>query len=278
MRPLAPVDTIPLFRPLLAELLGLLRGLSPDDWERRTVAGSWRVADVATHLLDGDLRRLSATRDGHALTRGLAISDTRDVLALVNGLNATGVAWGARLSRGLLVDLLAVSGEWIVTHFGTLPPHGRAAFSVAWAGEDASENWMDVGREYTERWHHQMQIREAVGARGLLEERWLTPVLELSLRALPRAYAAVEAPEGTAVEFAVYGRPEGTWTVARNGGAWVLGAGADERAAARVVALPEHAWKLFFNALPRDRALAALEISGDPRLVDPLLRARAVMV
>jgi hypothetical protein len=43
---------------------------------------------------------------------------------------------------------------------------------------------METGREYTERWHHQMQIREAVGAPGLLERRWYQPVLDLSVRAV----------------------------------------------------------------------------------------------
>jgi hypothetical protein len=52
-----------------------------------------------------------------------------------------------------------------------LPPHAEAPFGVAWAGETRSANWLDTGREYTERWHHQMQIRDAVGAPPLLERR-----------------------------------------------------------------------------------------------------------
>ncbi len=36
--PLPSRDVAPLFRPLLAELLLLLRGLGPRDWERQTVA------------------------------------------------------------------------------------------------------------------------------------------------------------------------------------------------------------------------------------------------
>ena len=41
------IDTAPLFGPLHAELLALLRGLSADDWQRPTVAGRWLVRDVA---------------------------------------------------------------------------------------------------------------------------------------------------------------------------------------------------------------------------------------
>src|SRR5689334_7783825 len=61
------IDTRYLFAPLHAELMSLLRGLTPDDWERPTLARAWRVRDVAAHLLDTQLRRLSGHRDGHLL-------------------------------------------------------------------------------------------------------------------------------------------------------------------------------------------------------------------
>ena len=59
MEPLSPVYTADLFAPLGAELVSLLRGLGESDWTRPTLAGAWRVRDVAAHLLDGDLRKLS---------------------------------------------------------------------------------------------------------------------------------------------------------------------------------------------------------------------------
>ena len=67
---LSPLDTAPLFPELHAELLSFLRALEPADWERPTVAGAWRVRDVAAHLLDGELRTLAAHRDGHPRTEG----------------------------------------------------------------------------------------------------------------------------------------------------------------------------------------------------------------
>ena len=67
MEPLAPIYTAELFRPLHRELIALLRGLDSDRWVAPTIAGSWRVRDVAAHLLDGDLRKLSGGRDGHRL-------------------------------------------------------------------------------------------------------------------------------------------------------------------------------------------------------------------
>ena len=59
MRPLPPTYTTHLLAPIHAELVGLLRSLSPSQWLQPTGAGQWRVRDVVAHLLDGDLRRLS---------------------------------------------------------------------------------------------------------------------------------------------------------------------------------------------------------------------------
>jgi hypothetical protein len=44
-----------------------------------------------------------------------------------------------------------------------------------------------------------MQIRDAVGAPGLLEPRWLDPLLDLSVRAFRRAYRTSRRPSGRAV-------------------------------------------------------------------------------
>ena len=61
-----PILVSHLFRELHGHLLDLLRSLSPEDWHRPTVCSAWCVKDIASHLLDGDLRRLSIQRDGYS--------------------------------------------------------------------------------------------------------------------------------------------------------------------------------------------------------------------
>lgn len=278
MEPLAPRDVAPLFRPLLDELLALLRGLAPGDWNRTTMAGEWRVRDVAAHLLDSDLRKLAICRDGHAIPTYRPIETERDLASFINGLNATGVAHAARLSPRVLTDLLEVSGGWIVDLFTSLPPHGPAIFPVSWAGERESENWMDIGREYTERWHHQMQIRDAVSAPLLLDPRWMEPLLEFSVRALPHAYNGVAAPAGTTVTVRVHGQSDGAWSLVRADEAWTIVRGQPSSPAATASLDADTAWRLFYNALSMDDATARIRVSGDDRLVQPLLRVRSVIV
>jgi len=277
---LTGLDTTPLFPPLHAELIALLRGLSDADWVRPTLARSWRVRDIAGHLLDGDLRKLSFGRDGHPVPAvSLALEPSfADIVQLIDGLNATGVAYAARLSPRLLTDLLEVSGRWVSDFVAALPPEADAHFPVAWADEERSTNRMDIGREYTERWHHQMQIRDAVGAPGLLQRRWFEPLLDLSVHAFRRAYKQVAAPDGTVVHFEVGGESDYVWSVARADSAWSVTRGRLPQAAATLRTDADTAWKLLYNALPRDTMRSRVTVTGDTRLVEPMLAARSVMV
>ena len=278
MRPLEPGDYAHLFPGLHAELLALLRGLRRDDWQRSTWAPEWTVRDVVAHLLDGDIRRLSLQRD-HVALRAPAgdMSDYRALVRYLDDLNAEWVRVAARISPALLVDFLAVTGPQTCELFASLDPGGRAIFPVAWAGEDLSANWLDVGREYTERWHHQQQIRDAVGAPALTARPWLHPVIEISLRALPRAYRGAEAPIGSAVTFDIAGDAGGFWALVRETNGWGLFVGEAPAPVARVTMQAETAWKAFFRAAPERQLVEALRVSGDERLGLLFLEVAAVM-
>lgn len=68
--PLLPLFVADLF-PLVSErTVALLRELSDEEWNLPTVSSKRRVRDVASHLLDGSLRRLSLHRDGYRAPDG----------------------------------------------------------------------------------------------------------------------------------------------------------------------------------------------------------------
>jgi hypothetical protein len=275
---LEPVYTAQLFAPLHAELVALLRGLDQTDWKRPTLAGSWTVHDVAAHLLDGDLRKLSAHRDGAVPSPDAPELSFRDLVALINSLNREGVRHFGTMSSRVIVDLLEVTGRWVCEFVDSLDPHARAVYPVAWAGEAVSENWMDTGREYTERWHHQMQIRDAVAAPVLYGRMWLRPVLQLSVRAFPTALADVGAGAGTSAVYSVSGEGGGTWSVCRRGSGWEVLEGEVAAPQARIDVDEDTAWRMFFNALTPKQRSARVAESGDTALTARLLAARAVMV
>jgi hypothetical protein len=257
--------------------VALLRDLDDENWAKPTVAGPWRVRDVVAHLLDGDLRKLSGGRDGHQVT-ARSVSSFAGIVDLINELNAGGVKYVERLSPRLMTDLLEVTGAWVSTYVAELPAHAPSHIAVAWAGEERSENWLDTGREYTERWHHQMQIRAAVGAPKLLERRWLHPVLDLSVRAFRPAYRETAASIGTTVVFQVNADEEHAWSVVRMASGWDVMRGRAADAAATLTTDADSSWKLLFNALSSDSARARVAITGDHKLTEPMLRSRAVMV
>ena len=146
-------------------------------------------------MLDVHLRKLSGGRDGYRSTRPVSPSFA-DITAFINEMNAGGVGYSTRLSPRVMTDVLDVAGRWVADFAMSLAPDETAYISVLWAGEEQSANWMDIGREYTEFWHHQMQIRDAVNAAPLLQRRWLHPLLDLSVRAFPRAYAGRDGADG----------------------------------------------------------------------------------
>jgi uncharacterized protein (TIGR03083 family) len=271
-------ETVELFLPLQRELVGLLRGLAAEDWARPTVARGWTVKDVAAHLLDTDLRRLSARRDAHSPAPPVGGGpDYAELVAFINRLNAVWVESMRRVSPRVLTDLLEWAGPQVAEVFASLAPDGEAPHSVAWAGEARSANWFDVGREYTERWLHQQQIRDAVGAPGLVARAWLYPVLDIFLRALPRTYGEVNRPAGSSIVFQIEGEAGGVWTLRRGRPAWELLAGASRDRDAQLRFSQDTAWRLLSKGMSREVARERIEVSGDQTLAEPFLGALAIM-
>lgn len=277
MQPLPILNTAPLFPILDAHLGALLRSLSPDDWERPTLAPQWRVRDVALHLLDGSLRTLSMLRDGHFGAGAPASPAYPDVVDYLNRLNNEWVAAGQRFSPAILTWLLEVSGPAYNAYVSSLDPLAPAVFSVAWAGEETSLNWFHVARDYTEKWHHQQQIRQAVGQEApLLTPELYGPFLSTCLRALPHHYRHAPAAEGTVVALAITGLNE-TWYLRRTAEAWDLGTGYTGDVTTQLTLDGAVAWRLFTKSLPRELATRHLQVSGDPALAEPLYSLVTVM-
>ena len=276
LRPLAPVLLLDRFAPLHAELIALLRGLGPDDWHRPTVCALWSVRDIVAHLLDDDLRRLSFHRDGQP-PPAAAIDSEASLVAFINRMNAEWVGVARRMSPRVLVDLLEVTGPWVEGLFRSIDPDAPGHWSVAWAGEDHSAHWFDVGRDYTERWLHQQQIRDAVGAPPLTARPWLHPVLDLFVRALPHTYRDTPAPKGTMVHLAIEGPAGGDWTLRRDPGGWRLYAGAGPQPSARATMTDDTAWRLFTKGLDGDTAASRVRLEGDQALGSVVLRVLAIM-
>jgi uncharacterized protein (TIGR03083 family) len=276
LAPMGPVFLADRFPPLHHELVTMLRSLHAADWGRPTACALWAVKDIAAHLLDTNLRRLSFGRDRLDQAPDRAIANYADLVSYLNRLNAEWVVAARRISPRLLTELLDHIGPEVHALFDSLDPYAPALFSVLWAGETTSPNWFDVAREYTEQWLHQQQIREAVGARDLTDREWLGPALDVFVRALPFTYREVEAEEGSSVEIHIDGDAGGAWTLIRGAGGWKLFTGSSKDPAAKVSLDQDAAWRLFSKNLPQS-ARAKIRIEGKRSLGQPLLGSVAVM-
>lgn len=275
MKALEAIVTTELFPELRLHLLSLLNSLAPEEWERPTLARKWTVKDVALHLLGDDIGVLSRRRDGHSLPVD-GISNWHEFVAFIDGLNRVWVEATRRMSTRVLCDFLAFTGPQAEAYFRSLDPFAIGD-PVEWAGPEPQAQWLDIAREYTERWHHQQQIRDATGRPGLYEPRLFAPVLDTFVRAIPHTFRSVDAPDGTLVELDITGDGGGEWVLRRMGNAWELLAGGSPKAEARVELKGEDAWKVFTCGIRGKEALGCAKITGDGALGAKVLETVSVI-
>jgi len=264
-----PILTAHLFEPLHEELMALLGGLDDDDWNAPTVAGAWTVKDVAAHLLDTALGRLSVQRDRYLPPHDPSAAPL-PLGAMIAARNRLAVESSRRLSPRILTQLLELYGREQAAYLQSLDPFADAEWSVSWAGEETSSQWFDTARELTERWHHQQQIRDATGRPPLYDARYFDPVIDTFVRALPYTYRNVDAPEGTAIVLQITEPISRSWTLTRTRVSWSLVQGG-EAAPTVITMIGDTAWRLFTKGLSAEAAAAQVEIDGDERYGRPVL-------
>ena len=260
-----------------AELLKLLEALQPDAWTGATVCPGWSVKDIVAHVLGDDYGILARERDGFRAADSPRSSSWADVVRFVNERNEAWVAAWRRSSPRLLVELLALSGPALRDHYRSLDAEELGP-PVSWAGDRPAPNWLRMAREYTERWVHQQQIRDATGRPGLRQGRWVKPLLDTFAHSLPIALGGIHAPDETAVVVEATGKGGGRWTVARRSGDWRLTSEPSPRQPSAVVTIDvETLWRVYTKAIDPAEARTRAHIGGDESLGSHVLSARAII-
>jgi uncharacterized protein (TIGR03083 family) len=269
-----PILVLDQLEETLAHFLKLLSSLRRNEWERPTPCEGWSVKDVALHLLGVEIGNLSVRRDQFHLAGGT--SSWEEQVSTVNQWNQVWVEAARRISAPHLIELLEFSGQKAYTFFRSLDLF-RLGAPVSWAGPEPQPVWFDVAREYTERWHHQQHIRDAVGKPGLKEPRYLKPVLETFVRAMPHAFRMTTASEGTTITLTIQGDSGGQWTLLQEQDGWGFFQGVASDPDAEIVLDQDVAWRLFTKGIGEEDAGKFVTIKGKRRLARPVFGMTSIL-
>jgi len=271
------IETLHLF-PILDQLLiELLRSLTIEEWNAQTVAKLWKVKDVAAHLLDGNLRNLSTSRDGYFSEKAENINSYQDLVNYLNQLNMSWTDAARRLSPQILIRLLEVSGKEFSEHLHTLDPMAQSLYSVAWAGQESSYNWFHIAREYTEKFLHQQQIRDAVGKPGIMTKELFYPFMDTLMFAFPHTFRNVTAEIGTIVTVNISTEIGGQWNIIKGENVWTLNKEDRGEPFSEITIDPNTAWKLFSKSWKPEQVMDKVEILGDQTFGKQVLNMVAFM-
>ena len=275
MRKPEPLLTAHLLPGLLDDLVDALTSLTPKEWLLPTPCPGWSVHDLAGHLLAGDVGQLSMGRDG--FEAGLVAPDNgAELIVAINHLNEQWVQAMRRVSPRLLTDLLRSTGEEAVTFLQSLDPYAIGPV-VSWVTQEPSPMWLHIAREYTERWHHQQQIREAVNRPLLLGSAWFAPTLATFAYGLPRSFSDFDAPAGTTVRVTISGPSGGVWLVTRTDSMWVLVEDEPVTADAQVTIDEIDAWRMFTKSIDGESLASRVSFEGDQALASRVLETVSII-
>jgi uncharacterized protein (TIGR03083 family) len=277
LEPVLVVDLFPLER---HALLHLLAQLSEEEWQRPTICAGWTVKDLVLHVLGDDIGLLSRKRDTFDPFTGVQnppqLASWDDLVSFLNESNALWVQATRRMSHQLACTLLALTGEELFQYVRALDPFALGD-PVSWAGADPAPVWLDMAREYTERWVHQQHIRDAVDRPGFKDRRFFAPVLQTFVWALPHTFREIYASEGTCIHVLIAGEAGGQWSLRRAHEGWVLGKPASQPVDASVVLDQESAWRLFTKGISKDEAFQKGTFQGNVQLARTVLDTIAII-
>jgi hypothetical protein len=272
------IETLPLFPELNRKLIDLFKTLTIEEWEHSTLFPNWKVRDIAVHLLDTSIRRLSSQRDRHQPELTVSISSYAELARYITSLADRWSSAFTMVSPKIIIELTEEYQNQLVEFLNGLDPYGAAHFPVAWAGEEKSENWFDIAREYTERWHHQMQIRDVLKKAPLYERHLYYPLLDTFMQALPQHFRNEDQKVGCLLCVHVPGESGGKWFLLKNKNSWELLYDVKEKPDTIVQIDHDIAWKIFIKWIDQKTIADKVKITGDEQLGRHLLEMTCIMI
>ncbi len=272
------IDTRELFPEITEALLSLLGSLKPEEWNASTCYPNWKVKDIAAHLIQTATGRLSRQRDSYPSGKTLPSIDFDKLTDIILQSNEDWTSMLRDVSPAILLDIISMTERQLAAFLSSQDLSGRAFFPVTWAGKKEDLNWLDLAREYTERWHHQQQIREAVKAPGIMDPRYLSPVINTLIHAVPFWYEAVEAEMGFRIRIDITGDSGTSRILERREKGWQLTQSGIEKYDELITLTEDTAWRFLMRSITRQEAAGLIQFSSDSHLCTSFLNVKAIMM
>jgi len=270
-----PGDVAELFALERGRLLGLLGTFDESDWRKPSPCPGWTVLGLCCHILGDDLSALARFRDQH---HGTAPPEDLSEAAFIEWIDLLQIEWvqaARRLSPRLVIDLLAWTEPQLIELLTTQNPRAPTGH-VSWAGQGPVPVWLEQVRELSEYWIHRQQLLQALGQVSDLRADLAEPVLNGLRWAYPYRLNQIQASDGDTVSIEISGPVQATWHVVSEARSWSFHRGPGSRCVANLSLNADQAWRLLTNNLsPIDQA--AIQVTGDPQIVDVLRRTRAII-
>jgi len=138
-----------------------------------------------------------------------------------------------------------------------------------------SYNWFDMAREYTERWLHQQQMRDAMKDNQIMTTELYQPFLHIFMQAWPHTMKDVKAEAGAILKTMVTGM--GEWYLKREKTRWKLQGNSEDKITAETIIDSDIAWKLFSKSIRKEEVKEGITINGDQSLGKKVLDMLSVM-
>ncbi len=152
-------DPITTYQEAMTDVIELLGGVTPSQWESPTPCPGWTVADIAAHLIDLDAMVVNGTAVDH--------EPSWDSLPHVKSESSKFTERGVDFRRGTsstdLLEQLTSTSQELIKH---IQLHGLE-FQVPWVkGELSVDQFLSL-RTF-DIWVHEQDIRSALGVPGNL--------------------------------------------------------------------------------------------------------------
>jgi uncharacterized protein (TIGR03083 family) len=263
-----PLDVRPTLVEERRDLLALLEALNPEQWCAPTEVPGWTVKDLALHILDDDLGWLSRGRDSDPSGR-LTIEDPSEFVDALAAKNQRWIDGASGLSLPVAAGLLEWAGRQMDDYYATMDLAGEGR--VAWASDGLVPIWFDIAQDLTERWVHQMQMRQPLGLVAGYRDAYLPIVLRTFVWALPHQLT-YEAPAGTNLDIDL--SAGGRWHLVRDPRTWLLAEGRADDPDAELYCSDEGGWRWLTGAdVPAD----GWRFRGPDDLGRALLKVRSIL-